>query len=251
MSIVTGEKFDVQSTWKATFRMVHRKKHLHQWIQFAWGPEHWIATQSTPLNSTHKLQCVQNRLAHVVTKSPPFTPSVSLLHFLHWLVVKFRIVFKISFLTYKTLHEKHPVFLHSMLATSLPSRSLRSNKGITLLVCRVKTITGARAFHWCPFSLEQSPAICSLSHLNRNLQGTSQNAGLWLGLSPIDTSTHNGPLMLRNCFINFTVEQWFSCRATEPGYIRDITALEILSIDFVQKLRKCGTHQILTYLHQD
>ena len=36
-----------------------------------------------------KLQCVLNRLACVVTKSPPFTRSVPLLRSLHWLPVKY------------------------------------------------------------------------------------------------------------------------------------------------------------------
>ena len=100
-----------------------------------------------------KLQRVQNRLARIVTKSPPFTRSVPLLRSLHWLPVKFRILFKISLLTYKTIHEKQPVYLHSMLAASLPSHSLRSNKGISLSVPRVKTNSGARAFHSCAPSL--------------------------------------------------------------------------------------------------
>ena len=72
-----------------------------------------------------KFQRVQNRLARVVTKSPPFTRSVPLLRSLHWLPVNFRVDFKICLLTYKTLSEKHPVYLHSLLATPLPSRSLR------------------------------------------------------------------------------------------------------------------------------
>ena len=38
-----------------------------------------------------KLQHVQNQRAHVVTKSPPFTCGVPLLHSLHWLLVKFRV----------------------------------------------------------------------------------------------------------------------------------------------------------------
>ena len=75
-----------------------------------------------------KLQCVQNQLVHVVTKSPPFTWSVPLLHSLHWLPVIFRILFKISLLTYKILHDKKPAHFHSMLAASLPSCSLRSKK---------------------------------------------------------------------------------------------------------------------------
>ena len=93
-----------------------------------------------------RLQSVQNQLARLVTKSPPFTRSHPLLRSLHWLPVRFRILFKIHLLTYKTLHEKQPVYLHSMLATSIPSRSLRSNNDNSLSVPRVKTNTGARAF---------------------------------------------------------------------------------------------------------
>ena len=67
-----------------------------------------------------RLQCVQNQLAHLVTKSPPFTHSVPLLHSRHLLPVRFRILFKIHLLTYKTLHERQPVYLYSTLAASLP-----------------------------------------------------------------------------------------------------------------------------------
>ena len=42
-----------------------------------------------------KLQRLLNRLARVVTKSPPFTRSVPLLRSLHWLPVKYRVHFKI------------------------------------------------------------------------------------------------------------------------------------------------------------
>ena len=48
---------------------------------------------------------------------------------------------------------KQPVYLHSMLAPSLSSCSLRSSKGISLSFPRVKTNTGARAFHSCAPSL--------------------------------------------------------------------------------------------------
>ena len=61
----------------------------------------------------------------------------------------------------------------------------------------------------CPLSCPGSrhcPAICTFCYLNCNLQGMSQNTSLWLGL-----------LMLWNCFIEFAVEHWFGCRATEPG----------------------------------
>ena len=100
-----------------------------------------------------KLQRVLNRLARVVTKSPPFTHSVPPLRSLHWLPVKYRVHFKICLVTYKALHEDQPVYLRSLIAISLPSRSLRPNRGITLSTPRIKTNTGARAFSSCAPSL--------------------------------------------------------------------------------------------------
>ena len=94
-----------------------------------------------------QLQHVQNRLACLVTKSLPSTCGVPLLHSLQWLPVRFRILFKINLLTYKTLREKQPVYLHSMLAASLPNHSLKSNNDNGVSVPRVKTNTGARALH--------------------------------------------------------------------------------------------------------
>ena len=96
-----------------------------------------------------KLQRVLNRLAHVVTRSPPLTRSVPLQHSLHWLPAKYRVHFKICLLTYKARHEEQPVYLCSLIATYLPSRSLRSNRGITLSIPRIKTNTVSWAFGSC------------------------------------------------------------------------------------------------------
>ena len=132
-----------------------------------------------------KLQCILNRLACVVTKSPPFTCSVPLLRSLYWLPVKYRVHFKICLLTYKALPEEQPVYLRSLIVTSLPSRSLRSNRGITLSVPRIRTNTGARAFSSCPpFSLEQPSTICLFSHLGCYPQGMSQNTPFRFGPIP-------------------------------------------------------------------
>ena len=54
---------------------------------------------------------LQNRLALLITKSPPFTLSLPLLRSLRWLPVWFRILFKINLSTYKTLRGKqHVIF---------------------------------------------------------------------------------------------------------------------------------------------
>ena len=75
-------------------------------------------------------------------QSSPSTRSVLLLCFCHLLPVKFRILFKVNLLTYKALREKQLVYLHLMLAASLPSRSL--NKYSSLSVPGVKAITCAK-----------------------------------------------------------------------------------------------------------
>ena len=108
----------------------------------------------------------QNQLAHLVTKSPPFTRSIPLLRSLHWLPVRFRILFKINLLTYKTLRAKQPVCLHSMLASSIPSRSPRSNNNNSLSVPRVKTNTGARPFHSCVPSLWNNLSLFARSAIS-------------------------------------------------------------------------------------
>ena len=110
-----------------------------------------------------KLPRVLNHLARVVTKSPPFTRTVPLLRSLHWLPVKYRVHFKICLVTYKALHEEQPVYLRSLITISLPSCSLRSNRGITLSIPRIKTNTGARAFSSCaPSPWNNLPlSVCS------------------------------------------------------------------------------------------
>ena len=46
-----------------------------------------------------RLQRVRNQLARLETKSPPFTHSIPLLRYLHWLPVRFRLLFKMNLLT--------------------------------------------------------------------------------------------------------------------------------------------------------
>ena len=175
-----------------------------------------------------KLQRVLNRLARVVTKSLPFTRGVPLLRPLHCLPVKYRVHLKICLLTYKALHEEQPVYLRSLIAISLPSRSLRSNRGITLSIPRIKTNTGARAFSSCAPSLSEQPSTnCPFSHLGCHLQKTSQNIPFRLGLPPVDTGVPNCLLMLRNGFNDFVFEHRSGCCATEPGYAGNIGAIEI------------------------
>src|SRR5207253_11431843 len=69
-----------------------------------------------PANSLNRLQLVQNALARVVVPSVRrnhhITPT---LRQLHWLPITKRITFKIAFITFKTLHNKHPSYLAELL----------------------------------------------------------------------------------------------------------------------------------------
>ena len=181
---------------------------------FYWGRRNFSCNFKTALKygiadtDLTRLQRVQNQLACLVIKSSPFTRSISLLRSLHWLPLRFRILFKINLLTYKTLSEKQPVYLHSMLAASIPSRSLRSNNDNSLSVPRVKTNTGARAFHSCAPSLWNNLplSVCLFRQFICHLQEISEDTSLWFSLFLIDTVSPHGLLMLRDFFLDFAVE---------------------------------------------
>ena len=95
------------------------------------------------INGITILRRVQNCLARVVTRSPRFSRSVPLLKSLHWLPVRYRIIFKICTITFST---KQPAYLHLMLTPTRQPRQLRSSGSDLLSVQRVKTNAGTRAF---------------------------------------------------------------------------------------------------------
>ena len=137
----------ISLTWHTLIVTVRPIPHCYDDLRPDATRPSWVVVNLT------KLQRVLKLLARVVIKSPPFTRSVPLLRSLHWLSVKYRVHFKICLLTYKTLHEEQPIYLRSLIATSLPTRSLGSNRRITLSIPRIKTNTGARAFSSCAPSL--------------------------------------------------------------------------------------------------
>ena len=131
-------------------------------------------------------------------------------------------------------NEKHPIYFHSLIAISLPSGSLRSNRGITLSIPRIKTNTGARAFGSCAPSLWNNLPLyvrsaTSVATFRRRLQ----TYFFQLGLPPVDTGVPNCLLMLHNDFNDFAFEHRSGCCATEPGYAGDIGGIEIWSIYIV------------------
>ena len=126
---------------------------------------------------------VQNQMARLVTKSPPLTRSIPLLRSLHWLPVRFRILLKINLLTYKTLREKQPVCIHSMLATSIPSRSLRSNNYNNLSVHRARPILMLELFTLVTRLFGTTSCCLSVQPVQLLPLRMSEDTSLWFSLS--------------------------------------------------------------------
>ena len=95
------------------------------------------------------LQRVQNRLALVVTKTPPFIHSVPLLRSLHWLPVKFRVDFKICLLTYKTLGGNNPPIYTPGLLLHCRHVHWDQTKGSRCLYLESRPMLGKGSFTSC------------------------------------------------------------------------------------------------------
>ena len=94
-----------------------------------------------------KLQRVLKSLARVVCKASYNAPSNGLLHELHWLPIRQRILYKVATVTYRTCQCQQPVYLLNMLNQYHPTRTLRSsNSNLLVIPHRVKSVTASRAF---------------------------------------------------------------------------------------------------------
>ena len=72
-----------------------------------------------------RLQAVQNTLSRIVTLSSRFSPTTPLLKKLHWLPIKYRIIFKTNVITYKALSQQHPMYLSSLLKNYSSTKNTR------------------------------------------------------------------------------------------------------------------------------
>ena len=104
----------------------------------------------------------------MVARTPKFDHITPVLRSLHWLPVRLRILFKLLLLVYRCVNETAPKYLCELVSPYRPSRSLRSDSQLLLVVpkCRLKTY-GERAFsaagpkEWnnLPLHIRQSPTI--------------------------------------------------------------------------------------------
>ena len=101
-----------------------------------------------PQSQYDRLQKVLNAAARVVCLIPKFDHITPVLIGLHWLPVKYRVIFKILLLVYKALHANAPPYLSDLLTPlQVGCYSLRSNEQNLLIVPKtVRKTFGDRAF---------------------------------------------------------------------------------------------------------
>jgi len=99
-------------------------------------------------SNMHKLQSAQNSLTHVVLPSLHYLSGSQWLSYLHWLPIHYRIQFKITTLTYKTLATCQTSYLYNLLQVYHPSRALRSSTQQLLDVPYMSTDFGRCTFSY-------------------------------------------------------------------------------------------------------
>ena len=99
-----------------------------------------------PEYAIKRLQRVQNLAARVVTRSSKYSSITPMLKKLHWLPVKYRIIFKVVLLTFNALHGMAPNYLKTLLQSYMPSRSLRSETRNLLIMPKARRKSGCHTF---------------------------------------------------------------------------------------------------------
>uniref|UniRef100_M3XL87 Uncharacterized protein n=1 Tax=Latimeria chalumnae TaxID=7897 RepID=M3XL87_LATCH len=130
-----------------------------------------------PSKAIHCLQLVQKSTARVVNNVSRFDHITPTLQELHWLLIRWRITFKVLVLVYKALKGLGPAYLQDLLAPYAPARLLPSESGNTLVVPRFRSKLGERSFAFqaaiawnvIPAKLRFSSLLVFKSHLKTYL----------------------------------------------------------------------------------
>ena len=90
----------------------------------------------------NRLQKLQNSCARLIYGLRRSANVSNMLHELHWLPIRARIVFKVTCFVYKCIHGMAPVYLSSLL-------EYKNHSNLTLARARCLTTYGDRAFSSC------------------------------------------------------------------------------------------------------
>ena len=129
-----------------------------------------------------RLRSIQNSAARLIIQASKFDRVTLVLIKLHWLSVRFRIMFKILLMVYKCLHDMAPPYLADTIKPRKTSRPLRSTTMEYLEEQRSRLVTygdrsfsvaGPKVWNSLPPQIRKSSSIQSFkkeleSHLFKN-----------------------------------------------------------------------------------
>ncbi|PIK35183.1 putative RNA-directed DNA polymerase from mobile element jockey-like, partial [Apostichopus japonicus] len=135
-----------------------------------------------------RLQRLQNSAARLVVDCYDFnTPSLNILHSLHWLPVEFRIKFKVLLLVYKCIHGMAPAYLSDDLSFQVNTRyTLRSSNTLTVPRTKLKTYgdrafpsAGPKLWNGLPISVRSSPTLSQFKSCLKTIFSSRVLLGLY------------------------------------------------------------------------
>ena len=126
-----------------------------------------------PANQLYRLQRIQNTAARILTLSKSSCHITPILKKLHWLPVKYRIVFKILLTVFKCINNVAPLYISELIQNYVPTRTLRSSNMLLLKETKSNRSWGDRSFAiaaprlWndLPYELKSAQSVVSFKKL--------------------------------------------------------------------------------------
>ena len=123
-----------------------------------------------PAYQIYKLQLLQNTAARIVTLTRKYDHNTPVLQSLHWLPVKYRVIFKILLLVYKGLNGLALTYIADLLGCRKYTMALRSASQSFLKITRMNTksygdrafsVSGPKLWNGLPLQIRESRNINS------------------------------------------------------------------------------------------
>ena len=130
-----------------------------------------------PVCTINKLQRVQNCAARLVWKNKiPYNSSLDAIYdSLHWLKVKFRIIYKVLLIVHHCLHENAPIDVAAMIeyAESKRTMKLKESRTLNSYGDRAFSHVGPKLWNLLPMTIRQNHEVSSFKQELKSFLMTS------------------------------------------------------------------------------